>query len=117
MSNITTSEDIKKEVQDLIKRLGEICNSNGLPMITCVILSREGKENGAQEAKQIAVNVCGEPEYGTSCIIAAYEVLQMKSVPIESVAILKAIRKKQEAGELCDCPECMAKRSKTSKLH
>ena len=117
MSNITVSEEIKKEVQSLIERLGEICNGNGLPMITCVILSREGKENGAREAKQVAVNVCGEPKYGTSCIIAAYEMLQMKSVPIESVAILKAIRKKQEAGELCDCPDCRAKRDNTQALH
>lgn len=117
MSNITVSEEIEKEVQSLIERLGEICNGNGLPMITCVILSREGKENGAREEKQVTVNVCGEPKYGTSCIIAAYEILQMKSVPIESVVMLKAIRKKQEAGELCDCPDCRAKRDNTQALH
>ncbi|WP_370605224.1 hypothetical protein [Citrobacter braakii] len=117
MNNITVSEEIKKDVQERIKSLGEICNHNGLPMIVCVILGREAQENGVQEAKQIAVNVSGESEYGTSCIVAAYELLQMKSVPVESVAILRAIRKKQEAGELCDCPECSAKRNKASTVH
>ncbi|EBV1275574.1 hypothetical protein D6T17_27290 [Salmonella enterica subsp. enterica serovar Oranienburg] len=110
MIDINTPPEVVEKIQEIIRELHDVCVENGVPLVIAALVSRTSTTGGDGISRLLSFYLDGPAGITDSSMLAASDILRMPCVPDSFIAGLEVLREKMN--QPCDCPECLAGRSR-----
>lgn len=89
-------EYVLHELKQLTGRMHQLCVDNNIAFVACYSYEISRNETGVATSRSLAIYVDEEKDVFDSVIAAAYEILQLRSVPREVIFALKKLSEHHE---------------------
>ncbi|HAX5209052.1 TPA: hypothetical protein JZG45_003904 [Escherichia coli] len=89
-------ESVLHELKQLTGRVHQLCVDNNIAFVACYSYEISRNETGVVTSKSLAIYVDEEKDVFDPVIAAAYEILQLRSVPREAIFALEKLADHQK---------------------